>query len=307
MERFVGRAGALFGLLLLLIVIGGVVTIAAGEVSAGLRMALVPGVVLGLAWCTALLLGLAARRPWAISAAIWVCVGLVVLGLVRALIDLAAGRVTIPLEAIFAAVVLAARPPVGDRPTLDGGERRIAAAVVGFFVVSSIWPYLAASGALSGIGGIGVADPDALDIAISLDCPTGAAAATPSIRVQVDWGWVRSELVTPGVDGLVVRWAATDIDGNEIDLFWSEVDMRPTPEVATGSSGPTAALTEPVAIEGPSLEFSVQMDPPLAGGLASLALAPSEAGADHGAITVWAAYAHGDHWLKETGQSSCRW
>lgn len=307
MERFVGRSGALFGLLLVLIVIGGVVTITAGEVSTGVRMTLVSGVVLGLAWCTALLLGLAARRPWAISAAILVCVGLVVVGVVRALVDLAAGRITIPLEAIIAAVVLSARPPMGDRPALSGGERRIAGAVISIFVVSSIWPFLAASGALSGIAGIGVADSDALAIAISLDCPTGAATATPSVRVQVDWGWVQSELVTPGVDGLVVRWAATDIDGNEIDLYWSEVDMGPTPAVFTGSSWPAAARTGPVAIEGPSLEFSIHMDPRLAGGLASLALAPSEAGADHGVITVWAAYAHGDQWLKETGSSSCRW
>jgi hypothetical protein len=94
----------------------------------------------------ALLVGLDRRRAWAFEAAVACCWILVVVAVIRVLLDLTHGAVTIPLEGIAAGLVLSRRPR--PLPAMAPGERRVAMAVTLVFLVSEAWPVLTAAGAL---------------------------------------------------------------------------------------------------------------------------------------------------------------
>lgn len=141
MDRYIGRARILFGILLILTV---VVCVVALMTFAGvaLRAIVVSGAIATIPALVALIRGLGRRARWAPSTTELVCVLLVISGLLRAVVDASQGRVTIPLEAIGAAIVLAARPPRSEWPMVgpdDVWPRRL---IVGVFAVTLMIGFL---------------------------------------------------------------------------------------------------------------------------------------------------------------------
>ena len=308
MDRFMFRARVLFGLLLVVAVVAGLTAVGAGDVPGAVRVMLAAWVVFLVGTTYTLLFGLDRGQAWSMSATIWVCVGLVVFGVVRFFSGLAESVVTIPLEAVGALIVLAARPPGETLPSLDTAGRRTRAFVVGAFVVSWAGSLLFAVVPLGDVGGV---DPDALEVAVTLDC-AGSFDTGERLRlgVQVDWGWIQGEAISPTNDGLVVRWSgpvATEDPTAPGMVIIDAVTTQPADAVWLGNASPAAALTAPIAAQGPSAEFGIRMDPRLAGGYVAFPLEPAEGDRAHGTVTVWAAYAHGDRWLKKSDAATCTW
>lgn len=307
MDRFIFRARVLFGLLLVVAVVAGLTAVGAGDVPATVRVMLSAAVVLWVVASIALLSGLDRGQAWSMSATIWVCVGLVIFGVLRFFSGLAEGVMTIPLEAVGALIVLASRSPTETLPSLDAAGRRTRAFVVGAFVVS--W-----AGSLFAVlppGDVGGVDPDALEVAVTLDCAGSLETGQgPRVGVQVDWGWIQDEAISPTNDGLVVRWSGpgTTDDPTAPGMVISDaVTTQPADAVWPGNASPAAALMTPIAAQGPSADFGIRMDPRLAGGYVAFPLEPAEGDRAHGTVTVWAAYAHGDRWLKKSDAATCTW
>ena len=141
MDRYIGRARILFGTLLIVVVVVSLLALLA-DTEIALRAIVVSGAVATIPALVALIRGLGLRARWAPSTAELVCVLLIVSGVVRALVDLTQQRVTIPLEAIGAAIVLAARPPRSEWPDVgpsDVWPRRL---IVGAFAVTLLVGFL---------------------------------------------------------------------------------------------------------------------------------------------------------------------
>jgi hypothetical protein len=141
LDSFRRWAMALFGLLLILIVVGVAVLASAAFEQFGADVLLGGiGIVLGVIALVALLVGLDGRRAWAFQATVAVCWILIGAAVVRVVADLSRGTITIPLEGIVAAVVLTRRPAA--MPVLGPGERPLAVLVVLLFLASEAWPLL---------------------------------------------------------------------------------------------------------------------------------------------------------------------
>ena len=148
LDGFRRWAMVVFGLIVVLVVIGTLVLVSAGATSR-LTVLEIAGLWLGAglvgASALALLIGLDRRRAWAYEATVACCWILVVAAVLRVLIDLTHSTVTIPLEGIAAGLVLSRRP--SPLPTMAPEERRVAVAVTVLFLVSEAWPLLTSVGA----------------------------------------------------------------------------------------------------------------------------------------------------------------
>jgi hypothetical protein len=148
MDGFRRWAMVVFGLIVVLVVIGTLVLVSAGATSR-LSALEIAGLWLGVgllgASALALLVGLDRRRAWAYEATVACCWILVVAAVLRVLIDHTHSTVTIPLEGIAAGLVLSRRP--SPLPTMAPEERRVAVAVTVLFLVSEAWPLLTSIGA----------------------------------------------------------------------------------------------------------------------------------------------------------------
>src|SRR5512140_1006692 len=112
-------ASGLAGIVIVILVIGGAAVAGLADVRPLARLVAGAAVALGLATFASLYGGLRTGRAWALDATAWICVVLIVGGTLRAGLDLAAGRVTIPLEPVAGALVLARRPPAMLRVAPD--------------------------------------------------------------------------------------------------------------------------------------------------------------------------------------------
>jgi len=118
-------------------VIGGIVlVVAASAVPLPILLTAAASVALFLLVCYLLVTGLGGGRAWADHATIAVCTILVVTGVLRSLLRLSTGSIDIPIDAIAAAIVLAARPARLE-PTADEDRLRLWL-VVGLAAVGAI-------------------------------------------------------------------------------------------------------------------------------------------------------------------------
>ena len=80
------------------------------------------------------------------------------------------------------------------------------------------------------------------------------------------------------------------------------------PAIWSGSGAPAAALIEPLLHDVPSREFGIDVAMSgLVDGSVELRLLPNDPTATSGSLSVWAAYAHGDRWLKTSDTTVCGW
>jgi hypothetical protein len=106
-------------------------TVPGAAVAAMIGVALVEIAVLGVAS-----VGLDRRRPWGRTVALGLLLVIVGADVVRVVVDLTRGQVTIPLAAIVALYLLTARP--GPLPALGGRDRRIAGGILAVAVLAQL-------------------------------------------------------------------------------------------------------------------------------------------------------------------------
>ena len=117
---------------------------AAGQVAPpDIVVLLLIGQALAVGALVVLYQGLGRADAWADRAMVRVCILLIVTGVFRVLLDASQSRVTIPLEAIGAAIVLAARPASGAMEPLDAAGERRATLILGALLVAQVVPLLA--------------------------------------------------------------------------------------------------------------------------------------------------------------------
>jgi hypothetical protein len=141
MDRYIARARILFGLLLIMTIVVSLLALIV-DTAIALRAIVLSGAVATIPALVALIQGLGRRAAWAPSTAELVCVLLIVSGVIRSLVDLTQQRVTIPLEAIGAAIVLAARPPRAEWPNVGPADEWPRRLIVGVFAVTLMIGFL---------------------------------------------------------------------------------------------------------------------------------------------------------------------
>jgi hypothetical protein len=293
---------AVLGLLAAIAVVG----MANGTIPAIATGATIVIAALGSVVLYAVAAGLDRGRSWARPAAWAALVILVGAGLVGAAVDLAHGRITVPLGAVVAAVVLAKRP--GPLPAAGWRDRRIAVGLSGLLVASFLgagmpsWLTTSADSPLT-------AGPEALDLRLEVGCQV---AGSQRIPVTASWSWRRRDAVPFGTDGLGVAW---DWDGEGGDQLPFDAQSIVASEwLWSGGGSPSAGVIDQ-AMAGAgvlqSLGWGIDVD---RGGLADAGvrfeLIPPDArpGATfgHGSLTVRAVYAHLDRWTVRSA-TTCAW
>jgi hypothetical protein len=101
------------------------------------------GAIMGMVIEGMVLLALDTRRSWALDAATRICVIVIVLGVLRTLLDLAFGRLNIPIDVIAGFAVLSKRPQTGSLPRLAPADRQTAVLVAAGFLAAASLPIVA--------------------------------------------------------------------------------------------------------------------------------------------------------------------
>ena len=112
-----------------------------GSVAGVDRLVLVASIFVGVAMLSGVAWGLGARRSWGRPAAVLLLWVLVALGIMRfALLLLAVGDLSIPVEAILAVLVLTTLPRGRRRDIGSGPDRSVALIYAGVYGLSALWP-----------------------------------------------------------------------------------------------------------------------------------------------------------------------
>ncbi len=276
----------------------------------------VGAVLLAVAAAEAVLLylvsvGLGRRSPWARRAALWVLWLGVLTGFGGVLVDFPQGRITIPLGAIAAALILLlARRPL---PPVSAGETRRATAVglsfllllllllalpagVGFATTNPASPLVA-----------NAADLD-LDLALDVACSGDGSAMPDRIDVRARWTWHRRDAFPGRRDAVGIGRSSPDGESAGFYLDGSAASSASIVPVGAGASGAAVAAA---LFVGDSWSWSVGDEGQTAqDGYAEVTLVPragdpTQRAADRYVI-LDAVFAHLDRWTVRQA-SECRW
>jgi hypothetical protein len=306
-ERYRGRARILFGVLSIVAAIGMAIAVGWSDTRLGIeaRLGLLVGQMLAIGAFVMLYRALGRGEPWADRATLWVCTILIASGLIRSLVDAGFGRITIPLEAIGAGLVLLGRPRATAPPNgLAPGPRGVAPAVIGAVLLAQLAPSLVTAAPL----GVLAAAPDDLLLDVAATCPTtGSPADAATIEVEVAWTWTGQHPLMPVADGLLVGWYATTAGAGQPDsgLYVDDVATS-DPAIIAGMDGePGALLASRIGTHVTSREFVIPRGLP--GGSVRLVLLPSDPTTRSGSVEIEAHYAHGGEWLVAAPMTGCGW
>lgn len=304
LEPYRRWASALFTILAIVGVVGGIVVLAATPIPAQVTVLLasiLPGVLALLAVVNALW----RRDAWAVHAIAPLCYVIIVAGVIRGLAALSQGAIPVPLEVIGAAMVLTRDHDAALLPVLDGAHRRRAGVAVAAVIVASLLPY---AGAALADGRVFGAQPAHLALSVTVDCAGAAEPGTP-IPVHVAWSWARGEPFPPATDGLLVLWYAGTygaVDADTGAVVASQPRSSDETRIWPGGAGPASGALQDMAHGSPSIEYGIdQPDSGLLDGAIDLELLMADPTARAGGAEVWAWYAHGDRWLHRSETASC--
>jgi hypothetical protein len=296
LEPYRRWATTLFTILVLVGIVGTVAVLGAMP-SQVVFWVLVASVVLFIATLLVVIAALHRRESWAVHAIAPICYVIVATAVLRVVVALSDGMITIPLEGIGALMVLTRDHRAELLPPLaDQGRWRVLLAV-GAIAVVQVLPQV--TGPIVDGGPFGL-QAESLDLQIAMDC-TAVGDPGVGVPVRATWSWGRDELFPPAVDGLVVQWAPSG-------AFVADGGTMSDPAIWSGAGAPAAALIQPLTQDVPSREFGI--DVAMAGlidGSVELRLHPSDPTATSGSLSVSAAYAHGDRWLKTSETTACAW
>jgi hypothetical protein len=104
------------------------------------RLALL-GVPLGAVVLLALAWGLVSETSWSLPLGVLWLYALVVIGVIEFVVAFFHGGITVPLGATAALLILTQRPGGHPHQALGEGDRRVAATLIGAYVVATLWPY----------------------------------------------------------------------------------------------------------------------------------------------------------------------
>lgn len=266
-----------------------------------------PGVAVAAAGAMALTFGLAALSlsialdrgvPWAPSAAVLALWVVVVGGVVRLLVGLSAGSISLPLDSLLAAWALSsAGSPAARAP----GRTMAAWALVGVIAMTYAAPPLLAVAGTPGLTPL-VVGREAIEVRLSADCPP-PGRAWDSIRLELAWRWSTRDLVPQGTDRLVigVRDMTGDVHG------W---EMRDPVGPAFAQEGPGDArgtLDDPLVLHPGQRWWIDVSEAGLPDGSVAVSIVPASGEpVASGAITFVGGYMHDQHWVVES-EATCAW
>ena len=102
---------------------------------------LIGSVVLFVATLLAVVMGLRRRQPWSVHAVAPMCYVIIVAAVIRVVVALSQGDITIPLEGLGALMVLTRDHRAGYLPALTDQDRRRVWLAVGITVFAQVLPY----------------------------------------------------------------------------------------------------------------------------------------------------------------------
>jgi hypothetical protein len=98
-----------------------------------------------LATLAVLVVAIGRAEPWAIHAIAPACYLIIVFGVLRVIVALGSGAITIPLE-VFGGLLVLSRPhPTASMPVLGPSDRRKVNVVIGVMLVTQLLPYVIAA------------------------------------------------------------------------------------------------------------------------------------------------------------------
>lgn len=307
MERYRRRARTLFVVLSIVAML--VVAVAVGlgyiHIPPEERAVLFAGQALVLVAYVVLYRALGRGDGWADRATLWVCAILIASGAIRSLVDLGSARITIPLEAIGAALVIRARPASGIPVVVSAAarDRGLAASVIAAVLLAQLVPALATAAP-----GVLEARPDDLVLDLAVTCPpAGSSRDDAAIDVELAWTWTRRAPVAPEADGLVIGWYATTVGSAPADagLVVREVAISDLTITEGMDGAPGELLRLEVAPHLTVREFLIPREVTEAS--VRLVLVPRDRSAHSGSLDVDARYAHGDAWVRSAVSRGCGW
>jgi hypothetical protein len=243
--------------------------------------------------------GLRERASWARAAADVLLWAIILSGAIEVLSDLTVQKLTIPVGAILAVVVLGRRPEK-QRPVV-GRDRRIALVVGGAYLLTGVLGGAATLGAKP--PAFLIADREDLVLGVSTNCmdPARITPGEDRVVVQAMWRWTRDDLLPGGQDAVQLEWHGA------IPLTPVLADIEAPAGLDPDATGP--AMTLLAASTGPStavLAFGVDSGQPGAreGTLrVPFAWTPGEERQFADFVVTWA---HDDHWTN-LASTSCNW
>ena len=304
-DQYIRWATALFWVLAIFSLVVGLFALGAPGVGPAAFAIVLLSVGLDIAVLLTLVAALGRREAWAIDAIGPICLVLLTAGLVRVVVALTHSAITVPLDAIGAAMVLSRQHRPADLPSMSPPDRRRISLAVGALVAAQLLPLLAEPVRDGGLFG---AQESALDLRVTLDCD-GAGAPNGPIPVRVAWAWAGDELFSPPNDGLLVQWSMTT-DGltDPSATVADEVTVSEPDVIWAGGDGPASAVIQPLTLQGASREFGIDLHRAgLTDGRVWFDVRPADSTARHGGVEAWASYAHGDRWLHQSDVATCTW
>jgi hypothetical protein len=303
-DRWSSRVLLLFAalsLVVLLVMVGGLGSAGLGPLVGGCIV--VPTAAFaGLLYATAA--GLSRALPWARAAATWLLAILIAAGLLDLAMGLAAGRLSIPLGSILAALALSRRP--GPLPATDAASTRLARRIGVAGLLLALVPPLATFAALDARSPLAVG-PDAMIGGLAVTCEGDGMPWR--IRATADWEWLRRDVLGSPPGTVAIAWSLRGVEAGEALVIQDTTSSGDA--VASGGAGPAAGAVDLALAGWTSWSWTVEpVDGTLPDGSVTVVLAP--AGADpaerpeHGVLDLRSVYANGNRWTQEHAVS-CEW
>jgi hypothetical protein len=304
-DPYLRWATALFWVLAIFSLVVGLFVLGAPSIGPAAFAVVLLSLVLDIAVLLTLVAALGRRDTWAVHAIQPICQVLLTAGLIRLVVGLTQSNITVPLDAIGAAMVLSRPHGPGYRAAVSRPDRRRINLAVGALVAAQLLPFLAEPLRDGGLFG---AQESSLDLRVALDCG-GAGAAGGPVPIRVTWTWAGNELFSPPNDGLLVQWnMTTDGLADPSAAVAGEVSVSEPDDIWAGGGGSASALIQPLTLGLPSREFGIDLHRAgLRDGSVAFDLRPADSTARHGGVEAWASYAHGDRWLHQSDFATCAW
>jgi hypothetical protein len=249
--------------------------------------------------------GLSRGRPWARRAAMWVLWLAMITGFGGALVDIAQSKITIPIAAIVAAVILVRAPR--PLPSVAAGDARRATALGVAFLVLLVLPvalgYIA-TGAASPL----VASADDLAMALDVVCAGDGTAMPERIDVRTSWTWRDRDAFPGRPDTVAIGWSSSDARLSDYTL---DDHGASSSTLVPGADGLSGSAVDAALSGGDYWSWSVgDVGQVAEDGSVTVSLIPrhedpAQRPAD-GSVQLHAIYAHLDRWTVRQ-EGVCRW
>ena len=263
--------------------------------------------VSGVALQYVVAVALGRRWAWARLAAVWLLVAIALTGFLGAAADLTASRITIPLAAIAAVLVLLRKP--GPLPSIGGRDRRTGTVIGVAFLVTALLPGITTFAVTNRASPL-AASADDLELELHLDCPPRGAGMPDRVEATATWRWLRRDLFAGKPDTIGIGWQGSEgADWSRSLVTDGAASSGET--IQPGGSGVSMGVVDAALGGLSSWTWAVSpADGRLPDGSATLALDSSTidlaARPTDGIVSVTALYAHGDRWTV-TRDEVCRW